>query len=241
MRSLAPFTLLVSAAVALLSCRCLAYQNVTLGWQASTDPSVVGYDLYYGTVSGQYNHKIPITSGTSVTVSNLIEGVTYYFVVTAYSSSGLESVPSNEVSYTVPGVRLMIARRPGGAIAVTSTGVVPFGWVLEQSTNLSTWSAVVIGTNSLVDALFSNRNAPQLFFRLKKATYKAPAVRLMIAHQPGGNVAITSTGVVPFGWVLEKSANLSTWSVVSRGTNSVVSATVSTTSAPQLFFRIKNQ
>jgi len=37
---------------------------------------------------------------TSSVVSNLVVGKTYYFVVTAYNALGLESPPSNEVSFT---------------------------------------------------------------------------------------------------------------------------------------------
>src|SRR5262249_43558919 len=36
------------------------------------------------------------------TLTNLTAGTTYYFVVTARNASGVESVPSNEVSYKVP-------------------------------------------------------------------------------------------------------------------------------------------
>ena len=37
-----------------------------------------------------------------VTITNLVVGSTYYITATAYTADGLESPPSNEVSYTVP-------------------------------------------------------------------------------------------------------------------------------------------
>jgi len=37
----------------------------------------------------------------AITLSNLAPGKTYYCVVTAYYSSGRESAPSNEISFTV--------------------------------------------------------------------------------------------------------------------------------------------
>ena len=37
---------------------------------------------------------------TTATLSNLTPGTTYYIATTAYNSSGLESLPSNEVVYT---------------------------------------------------------------------------------------------------------------------------------------------
>jgi PKD repeat protein len=39
---------------------------------------------------------------TTIAVNGLNEGTTYYFAVTAYDTAKLESVYSNEVSFTVP-------------------------------------------------------------------------------------------------------------------------------------------
>ncbi len=74
--------------------------KVTLEWDPVTDAGLSGYILYWGTTSGIHNQSQNIGKQTSGTVSNLTEGITYYFVVTAYNSYGLESEPSNEVSWT---------------------------------------------------------------------------------------------------------------------------------------------
>jgi len=73
--------------------------QVTLAWNAETDPSVVGYRVYYGTASGSYQTNNDVGNNTTSTVSNLQTGTTYYFAVTAYNSTGVESGYSNEVSY----------------------------------------------------------------------------------------------------------------------------------------------
>jgi hypothetical protein len=78
--------------------------SVTLAWDPSPDSWVSGYAVQYGTVSGSYTVRLDVGPVTTATVTNLMPGVTYYFVVTAYTSDGLESLPSNEVSYTVPAV-----------------------------------------------------------------------------------------------------------------------------------------
>jgi hypothetical protein len=77
--------------------------TVTLAWDANSEPDLAGYKLYAGT-NGSGIHTLlgDVGNITLVTVSNLTLGATYYFVVTAYNTSGLESTPSNEVSYTVP-------------------------------------------------------------------------------------------------------------------------------------------
>ena len=76
--------------------------SVTLAWNASTDPSVVGYNVYYGGASGAYTNEICAGNATNATISGLIQGTTYYFAATTYAASGLESPFSSEVSYLVP-------------------------------------------------------------------------------------------------------------------------------------------
>jgi hypothetical protein len=82
--------------------RVLGSASVTLAWDPSPDLDVAGYRVYVGQFSGVYAPPIDVGSQTTVVVSNLQQGVTHYFVVTAYNSSGLESDPSNEIHYTPP-------------------------------------------------------------------------------------------------------------------------------------------
>lgn len=74
---------------------------VTLEWDPNTEPDVAGYELGYGTVSGNYTDRISVTS-TTVTVAVLTPGTTYFFAVRARNTAGLYSLFSPEVPYTVP-------------------------------------------------------------------------------------------------------------------------------------------
>lgn len=79
---------------------------VTLGWDPSPDSGVSGYAVHYGTNSGAYYTRVDVGNLRTCTITKLTPGVTYYFVVT-YTSEGsesLDSLPSTEVSYTVPGI-----------------------------------------------------------------------------------------------------------------------------------------
>src|SRR5580693_8531730 len=76
-----------------------AAQSVSLAWNADTDPSVVGYDVNYGTSSGTYTQTLNAGNSTSATVPSLTAGQTYYFVVTAHNSSAQNSAASNQVSF----------------------------------------------------------------------------------------------------------------------------------------------
>ena len=74
----------------------------TLMWDLSQDPTVVGYMVYEGPASNSYTTKTNVGSAGSYVLSNLADGATYYFAVTAYDAKGAESIFSNEVSTTVP-------------------------------------------------------------------------------------------------------------------------------------------
>lgn len=82
--------------------------DVTLQWNAETDPNVVGYKLYYkaDTAGAPYNgtgalegaSPVNVASLTSTTLSGLDPSHAYYFTVTAYDAAGNEGPYSNNVS-----------------------------------------------------------------------------------------------------------------------------------------------
>jgi fibronectin type III domain protein len=77
--------------------------NVTLAWDKSPDRTVKGYRLHYGVTSGRnYLHVLDVGKATSCKLPDLIPGKKYYFVVTAYNASGIESPPSREIAFTAP-------------------------------------------------------------------------------------------------------------------------------------------
>jgi HYDIN/CFA65/VesB family protein len=75
----------------------------TLSWNASTS-SVSGYVIYRGTSSGGPYTRLNAGADASTTYadSSVSAGKSYYYVVTAVNSSGVESSDSNEVSATIP-------------------------------------------------------------------------------------------------------------------------------------------
>lgn len=79
----------------------LAGQAV-LVWDASPDPRVTGYFLYYGQASRSYSSKIDVGNRTSITVPNLTNGQRYFFGATTYDAARVESAYSAETSATIP-------------------------------------------------------------------------------------------------------------------------------------------
>jgi fibronectin type 3 domain-containing protein len=77
-------------------------ETATLSWDPNSAPDLEGYKIYLATASGRYGAPIATVPMdiTNYTVTGLETGTTYFFVVTAYNSSGTESSFSNEVSKT---------------------------------------------------------------------------------------------------------------------------------------------
>jgi hypothetical protein len=75
--------------------------SLSLAWDPSPDPDIIGYTVWYGTATGQWTDALDVGAATTAAVDNLTPGNTYYFVVIARNSAALESVPSNEVSGAV--------------------------------------------------------------------------------------------------------------------------------------------
>lgn len=81
----------------------------TLTWQAPTQntdgtalSNLAGFHIYYGTSQNALNQMVTVAdpSATTFQVNNLTSG-TWYFAVSAYSTSGTESARSNVGSKTI--------------------------------------------------------------------------------------------------------------------------------------------
>lgn len=84
--------------------------SVNFSWIPNSASNIVGYKIYYGTTSGgAYPNYVDIKTNVPDpndgrihgTVSGLTDGITYYFVCTAYNDTGRESAYTSEVVHTV--------------------------------------------------------------------------------------------------------------------------------------------
>ncbi len=107
------FTLAHSATAATLPA-------INLGWNPNPERDITGYELSYGTASGDYTTRIMVGLDTHATVRGLTAGVRYYFVVRAINRAGLKSKPSKEVSYQGD---------------VTESNQAPESWISAPSTS----------------------------------------------------------------------------------------------------------
>jgi len=73
--------------------------QVTLAWDANEESNIAGYNIYCGEVSQNYTHIYDVGDNTTYNISDLQEGKSYYFAVTAYSMDNYESDYSEELAY----------------------------------------------------------------------------------------------------------------------------------------------
>jgi PKD repeat protein len=108
--------------------------DVQLAWTAPTTDvdgtsltDLGGYRVYYGQTSGNLTQNVNVGNQTAYLLSGLIGGQVYYFVATAYDTSGNQSTFSNEVSVTTstdpapPPVASFTGSPTSGSAPLTST------------------------------------------------------------------------------------------------------------------------
>ena len=151
----------------------LPNHNVTLAWNPSPSAIVAGYRLYQGAASQDYTSTIEVGDLTSVTVSNLTSGATYFFAVTAYDIIGLESVFSSEIAYTVPGsASLLIDLSTPGEVLLMGTAPSGYQYDIQRTGDLSSWvpvGGITVGTAGVfqfTDALAAGSAAQ--YYRLRQ-------------------------------------------------------------------------
>lgn len=76
--------------------------DVTLAWDPNPEANLKGYKVYYGSASGSYSFMVDAGNRTSLTISGLAAGKTYYFAAQAYGYAGEESEMSHELRYATP-------------------------------------------------------------------------------------------------------------------------------------------
>ncbi|MEI6674811.1 MAG: discoidin domain-containing protein [Verrucomicrobiota bacterium] len=76
--------------------------SLSLAWNPNPETDIASYQLSYGTSTGSHPSALNAGAATTATATGLMEGTTYYFVVTATNLAGLQSQPSAEIFYQIP-------------------------------------------------------------------------------------------------------------------------------------------
>jgi hypothetical protein len=102
-------TLIAALAGLLSAALSLDAASVTLAWDPPTNTmdgslqtNIAGYHLFYGTASKTYSNRIDAGLTPLATLTNLQDGLSYYFSAAAYNTIGLNGDFSPELSWTPP-------------------------------------------------------------------------------------------------------------------------------------------
>jgi hypothetical protein len=152
-----------------------AQQSVTLAWDPSSDPTVAGYRVYVGSASHTYTNLTDVGNKTSATITGLISGRMYYFAVTAYDASGLESDFSGEITYVVPAApaSLLLTMLPTRQARLTGTAPAGYRYNVLAAQNLSSWSvigSVTAATNGALSFTDPSVATARRFYRLQQTS-----------------------------------------------------------------------
>ena len=190
-------------------------------WDPNSETNLAGYIVQYGPQSGSPSTSIDVGNVTSRQFTGLTPGTTYYFRVVAYNTSGLQSPPSSQVSYTVPSAPVaptLTSVSPtsgptagGTTITLTGTGFVSGATVRvggTSATNVTFVSATQLtartptGTAGARDVQITNPNG-QSATRTGGFTYTAATAPTLTSVSPtsgptagGTTITLTGTGFV---------------------------------------------
>ncbi len=166
--------------------------QVTLAWDANTDPAVAGYKLYYGYASRTYGTPVNVGNVTQYSLSGIEEGQTSYFAVTAYDTNGNESAYSTELEcFTLAPVS-----SANGMVSPSDTVVVSRG--MSQTFTFTPAENFVV-TDVMVDAVSAGPNATYTFSDVDNShgvtAIFSPQTVLVLASA-GSNGTISPAGSV---------------------------------------------
>ena len=133
----------------------LSVGSLQLAWNPSPDWRTVGYKVFIGTHSGQYDTIVDIGTATSYRHVEVEPGQTYYVVVRAYDRMGQLSVPTVEGSLTTPPVVEIPAVEvsttgagTGASVAAVGTGGVAISAAVDPVSTAGAASASVVAPTS---------------------------------------------------------------------------------------------
>lgn len=143
----------------------IIYTNAVLAWNANTDGSVAGYTLYQGVTSGNYSNRTDCGTNLTKTITNIVFGKVYYFVVTAYNSALVESTPSAEIQFLTPNYLFLSVSNKMANLMWLSTHT--NSYVLQGTTDMKNWVTLKTFTATNIVQRFSESTVGVKAFRLK--------------------------------------------------------------------------
>jgi len=200
---------------------CLA-STVVLQWDTNPDPTVTGYKVYYQADSSvqpfQGATPIDVKNQMTATISGLDPAHAYYFAVTAYNSSGVESAYSNILPVPELTPPTVSVNSPGNNATVNGTVSV----AASASDNVGVTS-LEFYVNGVLQA--TDTTAPYLYSWSTTSLAAGSYTLMSRAYDAAGNVSQSSDVVV----TVVKDSTAPAVSVTAPTTNTIVNGTLTIT------------
>lgn len=184
----------------------IATYSLTVAWDQSSSPEVSGYRIYWGTASGNYTNSAAVGNVLTASINGLNFQRTYFLSATAIGPGGVESAFSNEITYTKPCVLKLTRSQNGPSTVMTLSTEIYTGmkYIIEGSSNLSTWNQVATGTAATNSISIPFNPISQIaFYRLKKST-ASPSLRSLALTQSVSEEIPELTYREPTKWELRR-------------------------------------
>jgi hypothetical protein len=140
-----------------------------------------GYRLYWGTTrSGNYPNSIDLLNNTNWSITNVVQGQTYYICYTAYDALGIESSRSWEISTVVPIPAQMRYVMKTGKDTNPGTQAQPFLTIAKAVSVMNPGDTILVGAGTYNDVLNIQRSG-------------TPGRKITIRPMDGQSVVITGT------------------------------------------------
>jgi uncharacterized repeat protein (TIGR02543 family) len=174
--------------------------QITLAWDPNTEIDVAGYKLYYGNASHNYTSIVNVGNQTSYTISGLEDGKTYFFSLTAYSTSYVESNFSEELPYTTPTTppactySLSPASQSfnasGGTGSVTVTTQSSCSWTV---TNNCSWVTITSGSSGTGSGTVNYSVSPNTSITSRSVTINIAGQTFTVTQEGVKTYSISAT------------------------------------------------
>jgi hypothetical protein len=185
--------------------------SISLAWDPS--PNAAGYVVFYGPAPGLYTGALNVGNQTTATVRGLAAGQTYYFAIKSYSTSGVPSSASNEVSGSTTNTPPQVIN-PGGQASIEGATV-----NLPISASDAEGDVLTYSSNNLPDGLYIDSITGVITGTVSYSAAGPHSVTITVSDGP----TFTNVG---FSWDVQN-VNLAPLLVPPSNRSSPVGATVS--------------
>ena len=173
--------------------------QLMIAWNQSTDSSVKGYKVYYGTRSRDYPWVIDTGANLSCTVTGLSASKAYYFTVTAYTKTAESGFSQELICYFLKAATPTNGQiTPVGATASPSGGSQTFSIVPNAGYQISGVLIDGVSVGAVSQYTFSNLNACHTI----AANFTSSLTRnytISASTQGGGSISPSGTMSLPSG------------------------------------------